>query len=379
MIWLAGGWPALRLPLSRCLAHAIRMLMSTSHTFQTTRSDQLLDLLSQFDEFLVVMHDNPDPDAIASGWGVQVLIEEKLERPSRVVAGGAIMRAENQHMVQLLQPPIELVDDIVVSHRAATVLVDCGSEATNHLLVRKRIRPTAVIDHHTNGTPSPPALYQDVRPDVAASASIVAGYLKEQQLEPGSKLATAMLYAMRTETCGSETHYSALDREILPWLTENAEPALVAEIENAPLSREYFGDLMLALQSTFLYGDVAVCFLPRAAGAEIVGEVADLLIRGEGVRRVLCAAAVGGDMLLSARTQKGCGSAVRLLTATLDGLGGAGGHAHRAGGKIAAAAGGTKIATALHHQLRRRWLAACEASDRRGTRLVAKHEIIENL
>jgi nanoRNase/pAp phosphatase (c-di-AMP/oligoRNAs hydrolase) len=206
---------------------------------------------------------------------------------------------------------------------------------------------------------------------VAASASIVADYLRQQQLVAGAKLATAMLYAIRTETCACETHYSALDRAILPWLTEQAEPALLAEIENAPLPREYFADLVMALQNTFAYGDVAICYLPRAAGAEIVGEVADLLIRCEGIRRVLCAALVHDDLLLSARTRRGSGSAVRLITTTLEGLGGAGGHAHRAGGKITGVGHGARFARRLYDDLRHRWLAACNATNKRGIRLIA--------
>jgi nanoRNase/pAp phosphatase (c-di-AMP/oligoRNAs hydrolase) len=272
-----------------------------------------------------------------------------------------------------------LVEDIAVDDQPATVLVDCGADATNHLLTRRGIEPVAVIDHHVNGGPVAHALFEDIRPDVAASATIVASYLREQQIEPGPKLATAMVYALRTETCGYETHFSELDRTTLPWLTERSEPGMLAEIVNAPLTREYFGDLLLALQNTFLYDDAALCFLPRAAGAEIVGEVADMLIRCQNIRRVLCAAIVGEDLLFSARTGKGCGSAVRLLVETLAGLGGGGGHAHRAGGKISGVGRGAKIADGLHEQLRGRWLAACGVKRKRGTRLIPKREIVEHL
>ena len=352
-----------------------------SQPIQTSlsRSARLLEVLGSYDQVLVVMHDNPDPDAIASGWGVEVLVRETLGHTVRVVGGGAIVRAENRHMVELLHPPIELVDDVSVDKSTATILVDCGSDATNHLLTRKGIEPIGVIDHHVNGTPRIDFPFDDIRPDVAASATIVASYLQEQGIEPGAKLATAMLYAIRSETCGHETHYSALDRSILPWLTERGEPALLAEIENAPLTRNYYGDLLLALQSTFTYGDVAHCFLPRAAGAEIVGEVADLLVRCEGLHRVLCAAIVGKDLLLSARTQRGYGNAAELLARTLDGLGGSGGHSHRAGGKIAGVGRGTKIAERHHDELRHRWLTTCGVVRRRGTRLIAPRDILGNL
>lgn len=344
-----------------------------------TKSDRLLATLEGFDRFLIVMHDNPDPDAIATGWGLQVLVKERLDRPVRTIGGGAIVRAENRHMLDLLQPPIELVDDVDVPHGTATILVDCGSGATNHLLGRKNIAPVAVIDHHISNVDHGRRAFSDIRTDVAASATIVASYLREQRIEPGFKLATAMVYALRTETRGCETHHSRLDRKILTWLTERAEPALLAEIETAPLCREYFGDLMLALQSTFVYDDAALCFLPRAIGAEIVGEVADLLIRCSGIRRVLCAAVVNGDLIFSSRTAVDSGNATQLLLSTLNGLGGAGGHVQRAGGKIPGITNGSKVAGDLHEELRRRWLAACGVQRKRGTRLIAKREIVDNL
>lgn len=355
-------------------------VMALTQNDSRTKSAHLLDILSGYERVLVVMHDNPDPDAIASGWGIEALVHAKLQDvPVRVVGGGAIVRAENRHMVDLLRPPIELVDKVSVDDKTAAILVDCGAEATNQLLARLGIRPVAIIDHHMSGPPKIRPKFSDIRPDIAASATITASYLREQQVEPQAKLATAMLYAIRTETCGYETHYSQLDRSILPWLTERSEPALLAEIANAPLKKEYFGDLLLALQNTFLYDDAALCFLPRAEGAEIVGEIADMLVRCENIHRVLCAAIVGNDLLISTRTQRGYGSAVNLLVETLDGIGGAGGHTHRAGGKIPGVARGDRITDDLHHELKSRWLDACGVDRKRGTRLVAKREIVENL
>ncbi len=353
--------------------------MTPIRSASISKSGRLLEILDGYERVLVVMHDNPDPDAIASGWGVQVLIQEKLKKPVSVVGGGAIVRAENRHMVELLHPPIELVDDVQVDDRTATILVDCGAEATNHLLTRKGIKPVAIIDHHINESSNSDTPFTDIRPAVAASATITASYLQEQDLDPGPKLATAMLYAVRTETCGHETYFSPLDRSILTWLTEIGEPALLAEIENAPLTQDYFADLLLALQSTFLYDDTALCFLPRAGGAEIVGEVADMLIRCESIRRVLCAAVLHRDLVVSARTQPNFGSAVHLLQTTLDGIGGAGGHTHRAGGKIPNISQAARAVDGLFDELRTRWLAACGVTRKRGNRLIAKREIVENL
>jgi nanoRNase/pAp phosphatase (c-di-AMP/oligoRNAs hydrolase) len=325
------------------------------------------------------MHDNPDPDAIASGWGIHLLLRERLGTPTRLVAGGGIIRAENRYMVELLAPPIELVDNINVTGDTGTILVDCGPASANHLLNGCAARPSAVIDHHPAAPAGEGITFTDIRPKVAASATIAASYLREQKVEPNSKLAVAMVYAVRTETRGADTRHSDLDRSILSWLTARSEPSLVAEIENAPLPREYFADLVLAMQNTFVYDDVAFCILPRASGPETVAEVADLLIRDEQIQRVFCGAAIGVDIFFSARTQRGCGDAATLLRAAVAGLGRAGGHEHRAGGKAAGMAPRRRITEDLQDELRGRWLAACGVRRLRGTRLIAKSEIVHNL
>ena len=342
------------------------------------RSTRLLNALAGYEQVLVVTHDNPDPDAIASGWALRWLIREKLAKNARLIGGGAIIRAENRHMVKLLNPPIELLEEVAANEHTAAVLVDCSSSMSNHLLCSSGLRPIAVIDHHQIRGARPRLAFRDIRPHVAASATIVASYLKEERLEPTGDLATALLYGIQTETQGSETHYSPLDRRMVTWLVKFADPGKLAEIENAPLPPEYFSDLVLALQSTFVYDEAAICFLPRVEGPETVGEVADLLIRCEGIQQVLCGAVLGEDLFISVRTDREAGNAAELVHQTLAGLGLGGGHEHRAGGRIRL--GQCPLAgEPLTDELRNRWLAACGSDRQRGTRLVARREIVKNL
>jgi nanoRNase/pAp phosphatase (c-di-AMP/oligoRNAs hydrolase) len=347
-------------------------------TSKRQRSARLLSVVRPFARTVVIMHDNPDPDAIATGWAIKLLLEKRASMSVRLLGGGDIVRAENRHMVRLLEPPLELVDQFEVPDGTAVVLVDCGPEATNHLVSCEGVRPTAVIDHHV-----PELLmelpYSDIRPGVAASATIAALYLREQELEPGAALATALVYAIHSETRGSAAPYTHMDRAVLSWLSRRADPGLLAEIENAPLTRAYFGDMVLALQSTFIYDDAAICLLPRAEGAEIIGEVADLLVRCEGIHRVLCCAVCDHVLLLSARTTKQGGNATQLLRETLRDIGRGGGHAHRAGGKLMANISGKKVPEELQDELRSRWLTVCGIPKQRGTRLVSKRDIVVNL
>jgi len=343
------------------------------------RSDRLLEVLSGYKHLLVITHDTPDPDSIASGWVIWRLIRERLGRTARFVGRGAILRAENRYMVELLKPPLEMVHHLDLAPRTGAVLVDCSPGASNHLLDERPEAFVAVIDHHSDPRGRRRLPFEDMRPRVLASASITASYLREQQVSPGRELATALLYGIRTESRSAETPYSRLDRSATLWLSGWADFSLLSQIEDAPLSPAYFSDLVLALQSTTVCGDTGFCLLPRAENPEIVGEVADLLIRCEGIRRVLCVAVSGRDFCVSARTEASDEDAAELVRQTVRGLGHGGGHQHRAGGKIPGLARDENYLKGIPDELRSRWLAACGAGERPVHRLIPRDEIVRNL
>lgn len=331
---------------------------------------KLLEALEPFRDLVVLMHDNPDPDAIATGWAIHTLITECLDRQPRLVGGGAIVRAENRQLVALLKPPITQISELDITRPTGVVLVDCGLQAVNHLPFVGLLDPVAVIDHHPTSRAAPDLVaFQDIRTEAAATASIATSYLRELRLEPPARLASALLYAIRTETKGFETEHSALDRQAIRWLTQWANPSWIAEIENAPLTRGYFGDLSLALENATVYGDSAFCLLPHAEGAEVTGEFSDLLIRCEGIDRVLCAAVMDNAVVLSVRVADENEDAGQLVQTVLDGLGYGGGHAHRAGGKISNLADRDLTGT-VEQELRSRWQVACGCADDPGVQLV---------
>jgi len=346
-------------------------------TQRLKRSDRLLRVLDEYDETMAITHNNPDPDAIATGWALLLLVGGRLHKPGRLLGRGPVLRAENLQFIKLLQPPLELVDQIIPDARTATVLVDCSPASVNHLLGGDK-PPVAVIDHHESKSDGFRLPFRDMRAKVTASASIATDYLREQRLKPPAAVATALLYAIRTEMVGTRKALSRTDHSALRWLSGFADHDVLFEIENPPLPRYYYEELLLGLDSVFVYADSAVCFLPRITAPESVGEVADFLIRCDRLEYVLCAARVGDDLLLSARSKgEGC-TALTLLGHVLRGLGHFGGHLHRAGGKICVPSTGMD-SDGLEQEVRARWLDACGSTVRRGQRLVGRRELMRRV
>lgn len=343
------------------------------------RSTQFLEVLKSFEHVIVVTHDNPDPDAISAGWAACYLIEQRLEKKTRFVARGAIVRAENARMVEVLKPPLMLLETIHAPESTAVVLVDCSPLGANHLLTASDLKALAVIDHHKQDSRRFRVAFRDIRPRIGASATILTQYLREQAIDPPPDLATALIYGIQTDTHGLDSIFSPSDRRALAWLPQWVDQRKLADIENAPLTRGYFGDLLLAFESTFVYEDVAICFLPRVSGPEIVGEVADLLIRCNDLNRVLCATAVEDGIVMSVRTSAAGGDAAEILEKAVHKLGHGGGHRRRAGGKVLLNNRGERTLTDLQSTIRNRWLEVCNVAQQRGSRLVPKREILEHL
>jgi hypothetical protein len=341
------------------------------------RSDRLLSILDEYRETMVIMHNNPDPDAIATGWAILWLVGRRLHKPVRLLGRGPVLRAENVQLLKLLQPPIELVEELSPDAHTATVLVDCSPASANHLLGGQKA-PVAVIDHHESKGDGFRIPFRDLRPKVTASASIATQYMREQRLEPPSAVANALLYAIRTEMIGARKALSRVDHSALRWLAGFAEYNVLFEIENPPLPLYYYEELLLGLDAVLVYGDSAVCFLPRITAPEIVAEMADLLIRCDGLKYVLCGARAGDDFLLSARSKGEEHTALTLLNHVLRGLGHFGGHLHRAGGKLSVPTSGVDP-DELEQEIRTRWLDACGSTVRRGQRFVRRKEIMRRL
>lgn len=365
----------------------------------------------------IVAHDNPDPDALVTGWALVQLLEAYSDaRPGlnwtiRFIAGGRVTRAENRYLVERLGVPVALIDRDAEAQRSvidddeAVILVDCGLDATHHLAFRAGRRPDAVIDHHLpakqekNNSLSPLMERQttgatgedewpivDCRPKVAAAVSIVIGYFIEQRLQPSSELATGVLYALKSETCGGEHQYSEIDRQAVNFLTPIACHETLARIDEAPLPHSYFVELRSALEKTELFDTAAFCDLESSSGPEVAGEIADFLIRHQDLTHVLCIARVDQQLCqqlsqqlnVSVRVSQDLASrrrraaerspdsaplqqlnasetAAHLTRRLLNGLGSGGGHRYRGGGQIDVAeldCSVDEVVAALKH----RWL-----------------------
>lgn len=284
---------------------------------------------------LILPHNSPDPDALASGKALATLFEAAWSIPSRLAYNGLVARAENRAMLEHLVPEWEHIEAITnLEQYSALALVDSQPEAGNNSLP-EGCTPQIVIDHHH---PLRKALsgvvYVDVRPDVGSTVSLVYQYLEAAGIVPDPVLATAMFYGLQTDTNGLARGATPTDEEVYVKLLAWLDRSLLIGVEQAGLPRDYYRAFSKSLQAARIYGRAIVAYLGDMHRSDLGAEMADVFIRLEDARAALCLGCHGGTLHLSLRTEPMSQDAGLLIQEIVEGLGRAGGHGTMAGGQV---------------------------------------------
>ena len=150
---------------------------------------------------LILPHNDPDPDAIASAVALRHLLMEALNVESTIAYQGIVGRAENRALLRYLGQPLRPLTDTDLAGEVPIALADTQPGAGNNALPAGS-GAAFVIDHHTWREPTATAAYVDVRPEAGATSTILTEYLQEAGLEPEPPLATALFYGIKSDTRG---------------------------------------------------------------------------------------------------------------------------------------------------------------------------------
>ncbi|MGH7790086.1 MAG: DHH family phosphoesterase [Candidatus Binatia bacterium] len=315
----------------------------------------LLAVIERPGPLVILPHDNPDPDALASAVSLRYIAKTLAGKDASIALGGYVGRAENRAMVRYLSIPLVPVADSALSDPAAIIaLVDTQPGRSNNSLP-PGARASIVIDHHPQYTVTKDLPYADLRDGYGATSTIMTEYLMDTRLRVDTKIATALFYGIMAETQDLGREATAPDMDACHFLYPHTNKRRLAKIENARVPREYFATFRIAIQSATIYDKAGVSILGDIRYPDMVAEMADFLLR---LDEVEWAAAIGryDDFLyVSLRTTHRDVNAGDLLQRVL-GSDHAGGHDMIAGGRVALPAGGDWDETAA--RVRGRLVAA---------------------
>jgi len=286
----------------------------------------------------IFLHDNPDPDSIASAVALQRICARSRVR-SALYYGGEIARPENRLLVSALDAPLVQLKTpaearAAAGRHAATALVESSLPGENNILP-PGARVDIVIDHH----PLPrgcavTAGFCDIRPETGAAATILSGYLRRLWMRPDPALAAALLFAIRVDTGDLTRHVSADDLEAAVYLAEHADLRLMRTFGSPPMPSSTADILARAVQSRELHRGHLLACAGEIRDRDAVAVAAEFLVRLEGVEAAVAFGILRGDLFVSARANAPSLDMGRLLRRAFGRAGTAGGHAASAGARI---------------------------------------------
>jgi nanoRNase/pAp phosphatase (c-di-AMP/oligoRNAs hydrolase) len=292
----------------------------------------LLQALEMPGPLVILPHDNPDPDSLASAAALKWLACTLLKKEAHIVLGGIVGRAENRAMLTYLNITLVPVSEVDFNGATQIALVDTQPGRPNNSLP-EGIVPTVVIDHHPAYGDYPGVPFLDLREQYGATSTILTEYLRDAKLTLDPKIATALFYGITSETQDLGRESTAADIEAAHFLYPYTNKRRLAKIENARVPREYFRVFRDAIERATLYETVVVSMLGEVQYPDMVAEVADFLLRLDEVAWAAALGSFGGYLHCSLRTTDRDVSAGDLLQRVL-GSKVAGGHDMIAGGRL---------------------------------------------
>ncbi len=297
------------------------------------RLQRLLEELADVRRLLILLHDNPDPDAVAAGWVLAHLVRSVRGLPAALAYEGVVGRAENRAMVSLLQIKLVRMSELDPKRFDAIALVDTQPGTGNNSLP-PGVMPRVVFDHHALRRATRVVPWVDVRPDYGATATILAEYVEAAGLSLSRRHATGLFYAIRSETQNLGREGAEPDLDAFLTLFPRIDNRLLGRIEQAPISPQYLVALKSALDATRLYGPLLVTSLGRLPYPDVVAELADMFLRIDRVRWALVMGHYRGGIHVSLRTDHARARAGHVIRQIIGDMGKAGGHGLMAGGRV---------------------------------------------
>ena len=286
-------------PANGAAIHAHRMsLHPHAGGSPAEKLDRLLAFARGHRRALVLTHDNPDPDSLASGVALAWLLGELAGVEAKVAYGGIVGRAENRALIHELKLPVVPVSRVVFDDFDMICMVDTQPEQGNHSLPSRHF-PDVVIDHHPVRPDSTLAAIADVGGPIGATSTVVVEYLRASKLEVPPAIATALFYGIKADTRDLGRQTTPQDVEAYLWLFPRVDKDAMGRIEHPPLSLEYFALSRTAIDRAEVHGHSVVLPLGELYAPDMVAEVAERFLYLEGMRWSIAFGTFEGDLYYS--------------------------------------------------------------------------------
>lgn len=275
-------------------------------------------------------HNFPDPDALASAYGMQVFLKANGVS-STICYAGNIEKNSTKHMME--EFGIEAVHINQLSHmKKEDYIVTIDAQKYNSNITDFVGDEVACIDHHPTMIPCNYE-YSDIR-ICGACCSIVTSYYIESDTTMDTNTATALLYGMKMDTDSFNRGVTDFDISMFAYLHKIADNQKITTMYNNNMEIEDLYAYGEAIKNIKIYDNIGFAKISFDCPDALVAMISDFILGLDVVELSVVYAVRDGGYKFSVRNETEFYHAGTVTQKALEGLGGGGGHFTMAGGII---------------------------------------------
>ena len=295
---------------------------------------QLDELLGEGNEINIVCHNNPDPDCLASALALGQIAAAAGIDERHILYSGDISHQQNRAFVNLLDIDLQPFESVCVQNRqpdSLLALVDHSIPGENNQ-VPAETRVDIVIDHHP--AEAIDAGFVDHREELGAAATILTEYVRALDIELGTDLATALLFAIRSDTLDFLRGATREEYDAAGFLHEYADQEMLRQLSTPSVTGGTLDAISSAIDNRRTTEAVLISHVGRTSERDALPQAVDYLVRLEGVQTAIVFGIVNDAIHISARSPDPRVHVGDILNEAFEDVGSGGGHHDVAGGEI---------------------------------------------
>ncbi len=284
------------------------------------RVQQYQRYLSDADRVLILLHNDPDPDAVASGLALRNLLR-RTRQTAIIGCMYGVTRPENLRMLKLLDLQVEVLTAEQIKSFDRIALVDVQPHYFPGLLPHVDL----VIDHHPE-QPGYNAVFKDIRPHYGSTSTVLTEHMRAVDIDISERTATAMLYAIKSDTLFFNRQANRADLDAFSYLYPIADATMIRKMEGSEITAERLDFVIKAWQHGRMVEHVFCAFLGEPSREDFIPYVADFYLQLENVQWSVISGVVNDTFVVSVRNLGYSRNAGDFVRRWFNDIGSAGGH-----------------------------------------------------
>ncbi len=301
------------------------------------RTSKLVQYMKRLDdEMSVFLHDNPDPDAIASAMAFQELCD-RFDIDCNIYYSGEIGHPENELFVETTGVNIEHISDdeilTIIEEDKPLVFLDFSLPAVNNSLPRTAV-PEVVIDHHPSDSPRSEGGYIQIETRAGATSTLMSEHLINADIEISSLLASSLLHGIKVDTHGFIKNISKSDLRAMSKLIPLCDSELLDVLERPPMNPSTISSLGTAIINREISKGILTSYAGEVSTKDDLPQIVDMLVTERDVHTAVVFGRIENTIHMSARSMLTDMDLGAIMYNAFSDIGEAGGHPHAAAGYV---------------------------------------------